>query len=107
MIKTKAGHVFESKKTQEEFAEIRERMADQNESAVWPTGFEDAIIGIGYTFGKDPVFVLDRDKCIDLLVRRDGMTSEDAEEHFGYNVIGTGIDHAPIFVEIVREVFTV
>jgi hypothetical protein len=83
------------------FQEIRDELASINEEAALPDGFEEALIGIGHRFGMDPVAVYDRDKCIELLIS-EGLTREDAEEHFSYNVIGTGIAHAPVFVDIKR-----
>lgn len=92
-------------KVDPEFVEIREEIASSNEEAALADGFEDALIGIGHQFGHDSVAVYDRAKCIDILIHRDEMTHEDAEDHFGYNVIGTGVPHAPIFVEIRRDAF--
>lgn len=83
--------------------ELLEKLADLNPEAALADGFEDALIGIAHRFGEDPVAVYDRDKCIRILMERDEMTEEDAIDHFEYNVIGTGIPHAPIFAEIMEN----
>lgn len=97
---TKLGRTFSSKRAMNEFEEIRSMLLESNEEAVLFDGLEDALIGIGTRFGADPVAV------IDIFIQRDKMTREDAEEHFSYNVIGTGVEHSPIFVEIFRDAST-
>ena len=76
---------------------IKEDLACMNPDAVTMDGFDDALIGTGETFGKDTVAVYDRDKCIKVLMK-DGMTQDDAAEHLDFNCLGTGINHAPIFL---------
>ena len=49
-------------------------------------GFEGALIGI--TYGANPVAVYEVTMCIDLLMS-EGMSYEDAWEHFSYNVAGS------------------
>ena len=62
-------------------------------------GYEDAVIGIGRQFNKELV-VYDEAKCLDILVKRDGMSPEDAREFFEYNVTGAWVgEGTPIFFE--------
>ncbi len=96
--------LFASAKTKKEFEDIKELLAESNEDAVLFDGLEDALVGIGHRFGAGAVAVYDKDKIIDLFVKRDGMKPDEAHEHFEFNVIGTGIEHSPIFVELRREV---
>jgi len=49
-------------------------------------GFEDAFVGVVYGKSRVAVACYDRAKCIDILVSRDGMSYEDAEEFFSFNV---------------------
>jgi hypothetical protein len=49
-------------------------------------GFEDAFIGVVYGKMREPVACYDREKCIAILIARDGMTGDDAEEFFSFNV---------------------
>lgn len=51
-------------------------------------GFERALVG--YTCGYGPTrAVYEWGKCIEILMRRDGMSYEDAEEFFEFNVAGS------------------
>jgi hypothetical protein len=62
-------------------------------------GFEKAIIGVGYRCGKPPIMVYSKYKCIRILTKR-GMTWEQAEEYFDYNVQGSWMgEGTPIFVK--------
>jgi hypothetical protein len=57
-------------------------------------GFEDAIIGIS---GEKIVYSIT--KCIDILMTRDGMNYEEAEEYFVFNVEGAYVgEKTPIWV---------
>lgn len=61
-------------------------------------GFEDAFIGIGTQFNRH-FAIYDREACIKVLMDRDGMSEEDAEEFFEFNVIGAWVGHGtPVFV---------
>lgn len=67
---------------------------------LYADGFEDAIIGVGRQFNTD-VVIYDEDKCLEILVLRDQMTPEEAEEFFEFNVVGAYVgDHTPIFVRV-------
>ena len=62
-------------------------------------GYEDAVIGIGLQFSKELV-VYDEAKCLEILVKRDGMSPEEAREYFEYNTAGSWVgDETPIFLE--------
>ena len=63
-------------------------------------GFEDAFLGVGYQFNR-LLAVYDRRKCIQILMRRDNMSENDAEEFFEFNVIGAYAgEHTPVFLEL-------
>ena len=71
------------------------------EEAVTADGFDDAIIGMAERFGQLPVVAYDKGKCIQILMERDGMDYEGAEEFFIFNVIGAWVgDSTPIFVTL-------
>ena len=62
-------------------------------------GYEEAVIGIGRQFSKELV-VYDEAKCLEILVKRDGMSPEEAWEYFEYNTAGSWVgDETPIFLE--------
>lgn len=56
--------------------------------ALLAEGFEEAFLGFFRRFGIEPIALYDYDKCISILMERDGMTYEGATEFFEYNVIG-------------------
>lgn len=63
-------------------------------------GFDEAIIGIGRQFNKNLV-IYDEDKCIQILMERDGMSEEEAIEFFEFNVVGAYVgEYTPIYVRL-------
>ena len=48
-------------------------------------GFDEAKLGIMRLAGQDNITVYDYDKCVDILMRREGWTDEEAEEWMEYN----------------------
>ena len=67
---------------------------------LYADGFDDAIIGIGRQFNKT-IVVYDESKCLDILIKRDGMTEEEAIEFFEFNVVGAYVgEHTPIYVRL-------
>ena len=68
--------------------------------ALTADGFEDALMGYGHQF-RHSIAVYDKDKCIEILMKRDGMSSEEAMEYFDFNVIGAWVgEHTPVFLEL-------
>ena len=65
-------------------------------------GFDDAIIGPALIWrdnGQLEVLVYDAEKIREILMGRDGMTSEEAREFIEFNVEGAYVGpNAPIFV---------
>ena len=61
-------------------------------------GFEEAFIGFAQQFNN--IFALyDRNLCTQLLVRQQGITEEEAEEYFDFNVTGAYVGpKTPAFV---------
>jgi hypothetical protein len=85
--------------------EVLDQIADLNDKALYPTDLADAIIGYVERFDTDVLILLDREKCIDIFCTRDGMTREDAEEYFEYNVIGSWMGSGtPAISTIMRKV---
>lgn len=66
--------------------------------ALGADGFEDALIGYGTQFNKD-LAIYDYEKCIIILIKRDGMTDEEAREYMEYNVCGAYMgNNTPVFL---------
>lgn len=63
-------------------------------------GFEGAFVGLCERFGfSSAVAAYDWDKCIEILVKRDGMDYDEAVEYFTFNVIGAWMgDMTPVFI---------
>lgn len=74
-------------------------LAEINPEALLADGFEDALIGYCERCGTQPLAVYDVDKCIKILVERDGMTDEEAWDYFSYNVLGAYMGtNTPMFL---------
>ena len=64
-------------------------------------GCEEAFLGVSEVFGRPPLATYDKEKCIDILVERDGMTYEEAVEYFEFNVSGSWVgDSTPIYLTL-------
>ena len=72
------------------------------EECLLADGYEDALIGI--TEGINPVAVYDTDKCIEILMRDDELTHEEALDHFYYNTVGAYVgEKTPLFLRMMGE----
>jgi hypothetical protein len=82
--------------------EIAEELQELDETILTADGFENALIGYVQVFSRI-VALYDRAKCISILMERDGMTHEDAEEYFDYNVVGAYVgEKTPAFATILK-----
>jgi hypothetical protein len=62
-------------------------------------GFDAAIVGVTNTL--EPITVYDWDRCVEILIVRDGMSEEDALEHMSFNVTGAYVgERTPIFIKL-------
>ena len=62
-------------------------------------GFDNAIIGVGERCTTDSMIVYDYNKMVKILVTRDDMSYEEAEEYIDFNIVGAWIgDTTPIIV---------
>jgi len=69
--------------------------ADEHElRLLTANGFDEAILGIVYRKGMEPITLYDRGKCIRILMTRDGMDREGAEEFFSFNVDDSWVGEA-------------
>jgi hypothetical protein len=74
-----------------------------SEDALLADGFDDALLGIGRQFTLQ-IAVYDYEKCVAILMERDGMSDEDAREFMEFNVVGAFVgQQAPIFLEQVES----
>jgi hypothetical protein len=80
--------------------EIIRHLEESNPDALTADGFDEALIGIARRCGQPDLAVYDIDKCIQILVERDGMTEEQAREYLEFNSIGAWVgDSTPIWLE--------
>jgi hypothetical protein len=62
-------------------------------------GFDSAVLGLSRGPGSADVAVYSIDRCIDILVKRDGMSDDEAIEYMDFNVLGAYMGPmTPIFV---------
>ena len=88
-----------------EIEEARPRLVDFIYDQIGETvamtadGFDDAIIGIGSRCGQPDLLVYDVDTALDILMDRDGMDYEEAQEYFSFNVEGAWVgEGTPIWL---------
>lgn len=82
-------------------SEVLERLREENPEALLADGFEDAFVGICRRFGQPPLAAYDRARCLEILVERDGMDEEGADEFFDYNVIGAWVgENTPVYLDL-------
>lgn len=78
-----------------------ENLKNDGEIYLRADGFDDALIGFVWpkeTGLKTAVYSISG--CIDVLMARDGMTEEDADDHFYFNVSGAYVGvQTPFFVD--------
>jgi len=84
---------------------IREQIAENYPDLLClePEYFDEAIIGLARRCGLEAM-CYDKNKIIELLCVREGMTYEEALEHFEYNIAGAYVgEYTPIFLETPEE----
>lgn len=70
-----------------------------DEKPLLADGFDDAVLGLSRGPGREDVAVYSIDKCIQVLVKRDGMSEDEAIEFMDFNVLDAFMGPmTPIFV---------
>jgi len=68
------------------------------EDALKADGFDDAIIGYGTHFNAS-VVIYNYNRCLEILISRDGMSEDDAIEYMEFNVCGAWMgENTPVFI---------
>ena len=79
--------------------EIIEEIAENEPDILTADGLHDAIVGTADVWECGLVFVYDVEKIIGIFMKRDGMSREEAEEFFEFNVQGAYVGKkTPIFL---------
>lgn len=74
-------------------------LEDLNPEAIWYDGLEDAIVGIGCQYSKDPVVVYEEERIIFILMSEQEMEFEEAWEYYSFNIQGMWVgDNTPIIM---------
>lgn len=78
---------------------IKDRVSKFNPNALTADGFDEAIMGMSLKIGREPLVAYDYEKCISILIDRDDMTREEAEEYMDFNVLGAYVgEGTPVFI---------
>jgi hypothetical protein len=64
---------------------IKDDLAVANPDALLADGLEDALVGYTINTHMPHVAVYDAAKCVEVLMKRDGMTHEEAQEYLEFN----------------------
>lgn len=67
-------------------------------------GYEDAFVGVAFNHGMDLVAVYNIDRCIQVLVERDVMDENEADEWFNFNILGAYVGpRTPMFLHLMPD----
>ncbi len=79
----------------------REEVSLLNPGALVADGLDDAIIGYGQQFPREPLLVYDYDKCVEIFMSQ-GMSHEEAIEWMEFNVVNAYMgEGTPIFIKVI------
>lgn len=85
------------------FTELQDWISEVNPDALYADGLEDAAIGYTLNTHGEHVVVYDYDKCVEVLVSRDGMDPEAADEYLGFNTLCAYVGpHGPLYIKVLR-----
>tara|TARA_R110001583_G_scaffold36735_1_gene120767 strand:- start:241 stop:498 length:258 start_codon:yes stop_codon:yes gene_type:complete len=76
-----------------------DEIADLNPEAMMADGFDEALLGMCVQFGTAPLVAYDYEKCVNILMKRDHMTKQEAVDFMEFNVIGAYVGlNTPVFI---------
>jgi len=79
--------------------DLHERIKESNPQALICDGLDEAIIGVAVRCGQPSLVVYDSEKIVLILMKRDKMTREEAEEYYLYNIEGAWMgENTPLFL---------
>ena len=80
--------------TREDIGEINDKALFLEEKEM-----DEAILGIAQSFGKEPIVAYSVPKILNVLMTRDGMSYDDADEFFQFNILGSyNGECMPVFI---------
>ncbi|AXH71248.1 hypothetical protein BSP36_203 [Bacillus phage BSP36] len=87
--------------------EMKEYISEGNDTMLFANGFDEALIGVVTIAGPQGAYdtaLYDRGRCIRILIERDGMTEEDAEEYFEFNIANSYVgEGTPAYATILAK----
>lgn len=79
------------------------QIAELNPDALLADGLEAALVGYTVNHHHPHVAVYDIEKCVQVLVDRDGMTPEEADEFLSFNTLGAYVgENGPLYVRFAK-----
>ena len=88
---------------QEKRDAVEERLSERNPDALLADGLDEALLGVGGRF-TECLAVYSTDRAIKIFQERDGMSWEEAWDHFQFNVVGSWVGPGtPIFLEELED----
>jgi hypothetical protein len=89
--------------TTEEILQGLHQAADEGDEILLANGFEEALLGTVVGVCRTPVACYDYQKCVEILVTRDGIDAEEAEEYLDFNAVGAYMGPGtPLFLHNMR-----
>jgi hypothetical protein len=77
-----------------------DELSDLSPESLLADGFEDAIIGVTVNHHHPMVVIYDYQKCIQVLMERDGLTDEKAVEYLDFKTLGAYVgEYGPLYMD--------
>jgi hypothetical protein len=78
---------------------IRDDLAELDPDLLLADGWDAQILGTAHSPGRPLLVVYDGDAIVNVMINRDGMSPEEAEEYFSFNIEGAWMgERTPVFV---------
>lgn len=78
---------------------MEQALEELNPEALFMDGLDEAIVGIGCQYSKDPVVIYEEGRIIFSLISEQEMDYEEAWEHYSFNIAGAWVgEHTPIIM---------
>jgi hypothetical protein len=78
-----------------------DEIAEINPEAMMADGFDEAVLGMCIQFGGEPLVAYDYEKCIKILMEKDGLNRTEAIDFMEFNIIGSYVGlNTPVFIMI-------
>lgn len=80
--------------------ELREYLSEADTDLILLDGFDDAIVGLAERYCMCDVIAYDKNKIIQIMMDRDNISYEDAQEDYKFNILGAHVgEKTPVIVD--------